>query len=125
VIYDQYGLRRPGTALTDIFWGRSLYFRDLNQGLNRSITGVGYYVNLGYEGPAWSVALNYGEFYPEQLGVPAHDQPIHRGLIKASRYWTPQFETYGIVMVEGERDDGLDTHPRQGVYVIGGVQFSL
>jgi hypothetical protein len=125
VIYDEYGMRRPGTALTDIFWGRSLYFRDVNEGLNLSITGVGYYVNLGYEGPAWSISLNYGEFYPEQLGVPEHDQPIRRGLVKASRFWTPQFETYGIVLVENDRDDGLDTHPRRGVYVIAGMQFSL
>src|SRR5205085_7266157 len=33
-IYDQYGLRKPGTPLNDITWGRSLYYRDLNNGLD-------------------------------------------------------------------------------------------
>ena len=125
VIYDEYGMRRPGVSLDGIFWGRSLYFRDINKGLLQPITGVGYYVNLGYEGPQWSLSFNYGEFYPEQLGVPEHDLPVHRGLIKASRHWTPHFETYGVLLMENDRDDHLDNHPRHGVYVIAGGQFSL
>ena len=125
VIWDEYGLRRPGTVLTDIFWGRSLYFRDLNNGDEVPLTGVGYYVNLGYEGPAWSVSFNYGDFRPEQIGDVRHDTPIHRGLIKASRFWTRNLETYSVVMLENSRDDGLDNHPRKGVYLLGGCQFTF
>lgn len=125
VIYDHHGLRRPGTALTDIFWGRSLYFRDLNKGLNQPIAGVGYYVNLGYEGPLWTLMLNYGEYYPEAIGDERHDAAIHRGLLKASRHWTRHFESYAAILLENDRDDGLDTHPRRGVYVLTGCQFAL
>jgi hypothetical protein len=122
-IYDQYGLRKPGMPLNDIFWGRSLYFRDLNKAYEEPITGVGYYVNLGYEGPFWSLTFNYGEFKPDELGNPAHDEPIRRGLIKASRFWSRHFETYAITLLENEREDNLDSHARKGFYLILGCQF--
>jgi hypothetical protein len=125
VIYDEYGLRRPGTALNDIFWGRSLYFRDLNKGFAVPITGWGYYANLGYEGPCWSITLNYGDFYPGQIGDPRQDLPIHRWLTKASRYWTPQLETYAVLLLENKRIDDLDSTPRKGIYVIFGTQYSF
>jgi hypothetical protein len=125
VIYDRYGLRRPGTDLNDITWGRSLYFRDLNNGFNRPISGVGYYVNLGYEGPQWSWTFNYGEFYPEQLGVPNHDAPTHRGIVKASRHWTPSFETYSVLLVENTLPGAFDGHDRKGIYLVAGLQLSM
>ena len=118
-------MRHPGINLDDIFWGRSTYFRDLNKGLLQPITGVGYYANLGYEGPLWSLTFNYGEFYPEHLGNPDHDQATHRGLVKCSRHWTPHFETYGVLLLENTRHDSLDSDPRQGLYIIAGGQFSL
>lgn len=125
VIYDHHGLRRPGIAPVDIFWGRSLYFRDVNKAFHEPISGVGYYVNLGYEGPSWSLHFNYGDYFPEDIGVPDHDQPVHRGLIKASRFWTPNFETYGIVLVENDRRDSFISYPRQGLDIIFGCQVSL
>lgn len=124
-IYDEYGLRRPGTDPQEITWGRSLYFRDLNNGLNSPINGVGYYLNLGYEGPFWSLAFNYGEFYPEEIGVAAHDIVTRRGIVKASRHWTPHFETYVVTLLETDRDDRLDSHPRDGLYYIIGGQFAF
>lgn len=123
-IYDQYGLRRPGTALNDIMWGRSLYYRDLNNGYHIPITGAGYYVNLGYEGPQWSLMFNYGEFYPEQIGDARHDATTRRGLIKASRHWTENFETYGVVLIENDLPGAFDSSTRQGPYYIVGGQFS-
>ena len=124
VIYDQYGLRRPGIALNDIFWGRSLYYRDLNRGLLRPLTGVGYYVNLGYEGPLWSLGLNYGEFYPTPIGDRRHDAVTRRGLIKASRHWTPHFETYAVVFKENDLVRSFDASTRRGIYVLVGTQFT-
>ncbi len=123
-IYDQYGLRRPGTALNDITWGRSLYFRDLNNGYHIPITGFGYYVNLGYEGPQWSLMFNYGEFYPEDIGDIRHDNPTRRGLIKASRHWTPNLETYGVVMLENDLVAAFDGSLRRGTYLMCGAQFT-
>jgi hypothetical protein len=122
-IYDQYGLRRPGTRLNDITWGRSLYYRDLNNGYHVPITGFGYYLNLGYEGPQWSLMLNYGEFYPEQIGDGRQDLATRRGLMKASRHWTRHFETYGVVMKENNLPGAFDDSTRRGIYVIIGGQF--
>jgi len=124
-IYDEYGLRRSGIEPREITWGRSLYFRDLNDGLNNPLTGVGYYLNLGYEGPFWSLALNYGEFYPRAIGNPNHDINTRRGIVKASRHWTPHFETYAVALIETDRDDMLDSHPRRGLYYIIGGQVAF
>jgi hypothetical protein len=123
-IYDQYGLRRPGTPLNSITWGRSLYYRDLNNGLNQPITGFGYYVNLAYAGPRWMVMLNYGEFYPEQIGNRRQDEVTRRGLIKLSRHWTPHFETYGVVFRENDLALAFDHSTRTGLYVLVGGQFT-
>lgn len=123
-IYDQYGLRRPGVPLNSITWGRSLYFRDLNNGYEIPITGYGYYVNLGYEGPNWSLMLNYGDFFPEKIGDRRQDQPNHRGLIKASRHWTRHFETYAIALLENELPRAFDNVVRGGTYIIAGAQFT-
>jgi hypothetical protein len=122
-IYDQYGLRKPGTPLNSITWGRSLYYRDYSNGLDIPITGFGYYMNLGYEGPQWTLMLNYGEFYPQHIGVPQQDAVTRRGLIKASRHWTQHFETYGVVLLENDLPNAFDSSTRRGTYVIGGCQF--
>jgi hypothetical protein len=125
VIYDNYGLRRPGLTPNDVFWGRSLYYRDLNKAFHEPISGVGYYLNLGYDGPNWSLTFNYGEFFPEQLGIPQHDATSRRGLIKASRYWTPNLETYCVVMVENDLPDSFGLRTRLGQYLLLGMQFTL
>jgi hypothetical protein len=124
-IYDEYGLRRPGFPLDAIFWGRSLYYRDLNDANYDPITGTGYYVNLQYEGPFWSWLINYGEFYPEELGIPQHDAISRRALIKSTTRWTPNFETYGIVMHENDIPNSFAGRKRQGMYLILGCQFTL
>ncbi len=124
-ILDHYGFRRPGFDPNDITWGRSLYFRDLNKAVREPINGVGYYLNFGYEGPAWSLAANYGEFYPEELGVPEHDTATRRGILKASRHWTANLETYAAVLIENTLDEAFGGHDRRGIYVLAGCQFSL
>jgi hypothetical protein len=124
-IYDVYGLRRPFPQ-DDIFWGRSLYWRDVNKGPWQPIHGFGYYVNLQYQSPRWTMLANYGEFYPEQLGIAKHDQTNRRGLVKASRHWTPLFETYAVVMLETDLPQAFaPVKDRNGVYYILGCQFSL
>jgi hypothetical protein len=125
IIYDQYGFRRPGFDPDDITWGRSVYFRDLNKAFHEPITGVGYYVNLGYEGLLWSLAANYGEFYPEELGIREHDTPTRRGIVKASRHWTRHLETYGVLMLENDLPLAFAGHDRRGLYLLAGCQFSL
>lgn len=124
VLYDEYGMRRPGLALTDIFWGRSIYFRESHNPSGGPLTGVGYYIDLGYESACWTCHLNYGDYFPLQtLGVSAHDTAIHRGLIKAAYRITPLWETYGIVLLENDASFGKRS--RTGTAIIAGVQFQL
>lgn len=126
VIYDQYGLRRPGLDLNDVFWGRSLYYRDLNQGLYDPIEGLGYYLNLDYEGEWITTSLNYGEYHPEQIGVAQHDEINRRGLIKASYFFTPQLEFYGIGLIENSiANDFGGREQRKAWGITLGLQYSL
>jgi len=127
-IYDEYGFRDAGFDPNDIFWGRSYYFRDSNRVDQKPLHGFGYYVNLGYEGPRWSLALNYGEYFPlDELGFAAHDTPIHRGLVKASYHLTPNFETYGVALVENSVPYPFTSYSfeRMGSMLIFGCQFSM
>ncbi len=125
-LYDEFGFRRPGFNLDDITWGRSLYFREVNRGLFVPSTGVGYYVNLGYQGPRWMLMLNYGDYFPrQQLGIPARDTPIHRGIVKLSYHFTPNLETYGIALIENDVSLGVGNLVRKGSEVIAGWQWSI
>jgi len=126
VIYDEYGFRRPGYDPNDIFWGRSIYFRDLNRGLMKPLTGVGYYINLNYTRDRLYTMLNFGEFYPnQQLGIVPHDTPVHRGLIKTSYHFTRCFEAYNVLLIENSVPLDIDGRVRKGFEVIAGCQFSL
>jgi hypothetical protein len=125
-IYDQYGFRRPGFDPNDIFWGRSIYFRDSSDGLYDPIEGFGYYVELGYAGDVWSFNLNYGDYFPERIGSVQHDQDIHRGLVKLSWHPVEHFEIYGIALLENDGPLGFATRAsRRGVMAVLGCQWSL
>lgn len=125
-IYDQYGFRRPGFDPNEIFWGRSLYFRDQNDSLYDPIEGIGYYVDLGYAGDCWSFHLNYGDYFPEHIGDVPHDRNNHRGLVKLSWQPVPSFEVYGIALGENDGPLGFATRARRkGAVVILGCQWSL
>lgn len=127
VIYDEYGFKRPGYNVLDIFWGRSLYFRDLSNPAGGPLHGVGYYVNLGYEGATWSTWLSYGDFLPDPIGDIRHDTPNHRGLAKISYHPIPHWEFYSVILAENRApfttDEGRPF--RYGWEVMTGVQFSL
>ena len=123
VIYDQYGFRRPFNP-QNITWGRSIYFRDQNVGWHEPITGVGYYANLGYEGDRWSAMLNYGEFYPRQIGDPRHDVSTKRGIIKLIRHHL-NADFYVMLMLENDVQQAQDNRLRKGANFLTGFQLSL
>ena len=84
------------------------------------------YANLQYQSEGWTFLANYGEFYPEQLGIREHDQTNRRGLVKVAQHWTPLFETYAIAMVETTLPQAFaPSKDRTGIYYIVGCQFSL
>jgi len=124
VIHDEYGFRRPGFDPLDITWGRSIYYRDRNLGLYEPITGVGYYLNLGYCGSCWDASLNYGEYHPQQLGDPRHDTPNRRGIVKVDYRLSPWVDVYSAVIVETAGFIAQDGRPRRGLAVLVGFQWS-
>lgn len=125
VIYDQYGFRRPGYDPDDIFWGRSIYYRDLNKADGEPIKGLGYYINLGFCKDRWSGLLNYGEYYPESLGVEQHDIPNRRGIVKLDYALAQCLGIYGVVMVENGGYIAQDNRPRLTNVLLTGVQYTF
>lgn len=124
-IYDQHGFRRPGFDPLDITWGRSIYYRDLNEGMYDPIEGFGYYVNLGYHGDLWTVMLNYGEYYPEHIGVRLHDITNRRAFIKIVRSFSVHCELYSMLLLENDVPEAQAGRLRQGAEVLAGFQFTL
>jgi hypothetical protein len=125
-IYDEYGLRKPGLGLNDVTWGRSVYYRELNNSFMEALTGFGYYVDLGYRGDKWEWHFNYGDYLPQQtMGIAAHDEAIHRGLIHASYHFTQHFEAYTIALMENEVPLDFAGRVRYGTGLAFGVQFTL
>ena len=130
VIYDEYGLRRPGFDLDQITWGRSIYNRQLNRGLNRPLSGWGFYTNVVYQTACWNWEAGYGEFHPTPLGLNTLDSNIHdavnRRLIgRASRALSENFHTYLMVMLENPLENGLAGRPRHGFYLLSGAEFKF
>ena len=103
-IYDQYGLRRGNEFSPDqMFWERSIYYRDIWPGNDRGIRGLGYYVNFGWTMPVVRLDFNYGEYYPQHIGNPYHDGPIRRGILKGGWRLTRRLEFFHAVMLENRR----------------------
>ena len=122
-IHDKYGIRRPGTSLDDITWGRSLYNRQLNNGLNQPINGNGYYFSLIGQQPRYDWSLSYGEYYPEAIGDLVHDTPVRRGIGQLGWHLTPAADFFASMIVENEID-GLVHQPRaNGVGYLAGLQL--
>ena len=123
VIYDEYGARRPVFDPLEMFWPRSIYYRDQNFADDTPITGVGYYLNLNYQSDTWLWALNYGEFIPKQIGDPLHDVTTRRGIVKASRQYTEMFELYAMVIIENDVANAQAGRTRKGLLYSFGGQF--
>jgi hypothetical protein len=125
VIYDQYGFHRPGFSCNDITWYHSLYYRDQNVAMKKPITGVGYYANLGFQAERWSGMLNYGEFYPEEIGDPLHDVTTRRGIAKLVYHFNPMCDVFSVVMLENDLPNAQEGRTRNGQFVLTGFQASF
>jgi hypothetical protein len=124
-IYDEYGFRRPWFNPADIFWQHSIYYRDLNLRDGAPLTGVGYYVNLGYCAGRWDINLNYGDFFPVPMGNPQHDEANHRGIVKCCYHRTQCLGLYGCALMENSGWIAQLDEPRQGYMVLGGLQYTF
>ena len=122
-IYDEYGFRKTRFDPDDIFWGRSIYYRDLNKAREKPITGAGYYLNLGFTKGRWAGALNYGEYYPESIGNPKHDVTNRRGIVKLDYDLATRLEAYTVVILETSGYIAQCNRPRRGTVVLTGLQY--
>ena len=124
-IYDEYGFRRPGYNPDDIFWEHSIYYRDVNKAPYTPCQGFGYYVNLDYVGERWKTTLNYGEYYPDQLGLPQHDQINRRGLIKGAYRINQVMQSYTAAIIENGGYVAQDNRKRIGFMILTGFQANF
>ena len=70
--------------------------------------------------------FSYGDYFPDKVGIPAQDTPTHRAVLKTSRFFTPHFELYNILLIENTVPIPIETNRfRTGIEVILGAQFSL
>ena len=93
--------------------------------MQKPIVGIGYYLNLGYQGHGWAAWLDYGEYYPQQLGDPNHDRTIRRGIVKTAFTLTSHLHIYSVVIAETGGFVAQDNRRRRGAVVLAGLQWSL
>ena len=124
-IYDQYGFRRPGFDPLDITWRRSIYYRDQNYRLNSPVTGTGYYVDLLCDLKPFTLSLSYGEYFPQELGIPQHDVTQRRGILKGAYAPTPSLQFYAAGVFETAGYMAQAGRPRLGWVVLFGMQWTL
>jgi hypothetical protein len=105
-----------------MFWPRSIYYRDEYNG-GVPITGFGYYANAVYQADRWLAMLNYGEFFPESIGIPQQDNLKVRTLAKFVYFFTPSVQSYTVGIVENGGWIAQDGRPRNGWAVLSGIQY--
>ncbi|MDR1142554.1 MAG: hypothetical protein LBL62_12755 [Planctomycetaceae bacterium] len=126
-IYDEYGLRRSFNP-ADIFWEKSIYYRQINKADGVPIIGFGYYIDLNYRQGAFLFDLNYGEFYPEQLNrqdYPQHDFVNRRLLTKIGWNFNQFLQWYGAIIIENDNYIAQEGRPRRGLYFLSGIKFEF
>lgn len=102
MIYDRYGFHREYDE-NDIFWPTSIYYRDVFYQWKTPISGVGGYINLMYRSSKWILNLNYGEYYPQEIGNIYHDTPNRRGIVKVACNLSEDFWVYVVGIIENQR----------------------
>jgi hypothetical protein len=123
VIHDKHGLRRPGTSLDEINWGRSLYNRQLNNGLDRPIEGNGAYISLIGQQPRFDWSLGYGEYRADRLGDLIHDTPVRQGMGQVAWHLSPAADFFSSVLIENTVN-GTAHRPRsEGILYLAGLQM--
>lgn len=125
MIFDEYGFRRPGHSQLDIFWGRSIYNRDIHNPSGEPLSSVGYYADLGYQGERWYLGFNYGVNDPVAVGNALHDQKINRGMIKTVYSLAPGFDFFGVFLLENGGFPAQANRDRKGELIYTGFQASF
>ena len=134
IIYDEYGLRRPGFDPEQIFWTRSIYYRQIHhhrtvsRGRLAPITGWGGYVDLTYHHHTCFFSINYGEYHPEKLrnpDYPQHDIVNRRFLVKFGWDFTKHLQWYNAVIIETGDYKAQLGRSRRGYAYMSGVKLEI
>ncbi len=123
-IYDEYGFRKEFNS-NDIFWGKSLYYRDQFFKSETPITGIGGYLGLRYHNKKFILDLNYGEFHPEEIGDPYHDPPVKRGILKIIYNFTKEFNLFAGILIENDRLRESVFSGAEGFAYLAGLKFAI
>jgi len=124
--YDQHGFVHNFAMLGDpLGLGvRDLYGRDVFKGDNQPIWGLGFYTGLRYRKDRLMIDGCYCFYYPEQIGIPYHDAPIHQGVLKAAYSITPHFQIFSFGIVENYRPKENSTIQKYNPYAFqNGLQL--
>jgi hypothetical protein len=125
-VYDEYGFGRPGFDPMQIYWTKSIYYRDVSSGQQGvPCTGIGYYVDIDYAEGRWDATLDYGEFYPLSTGTAPNQRIERRGMLKVAYQWAQPLQTYTVLMLENDGYVAQLNSARSGVVFLQGFQFTF
>ena len=123
-IWDEYGFHRP-FDVEDIYWPRSLYFRDIFYQYKTPIKGKGGYINLLYSSKKLIFNINYGEYYPQKIDHPLHDPPIKRLVGKIAYNFIKDFRIYFTGLVENQREEESWSSGAKPYALLLGLEYNL
>jgi hypothetical protein len=101
---DQHGLYRdPNAGNLQEFNSLSLYGLDAYRGFDEPIYGAGFDAGAVYRYSRLMMNWNYGIYFPQHIGIPTQDAPVHRGLVKCSWDLTRRLQFYAALIFENSR----------------------
>jgi hypothetical protein len=121
-IYDEHGGYHEFDP-NQIFWEHSIYYREVNKGVHSRITGVGWYVDCLYRGDKWLLEFNFGQYYPERIGIPQHDAVNHRGIVRVGYDIVKHLQIYNVLMIENGLPDAQAGRDRKPWVEMIGLQY--
>ena len=127
IIYDEYGMYHEIDP-NDIFWRKSIYYRQINKAEHFPITGWGGYIDLSYNYNPWFFSLNYGEYHPERLRkpeYPQHDLVNRRFVAKIGWNFTKHVQWYNALLFETKGFIAQDGRLRRGTALLSGVKMEF
>ncbi|MCC6124925.1 MAG: hypothetical protein IT426_08185 [Pirellulales bacterium] len=122
VIYDEYGFYHDFDP-NSIFWEHGIYYREVNKDVHARLSGVGWYVDCLYRGERWLFEFNYGQYHPEQLGIPQHDAVKQRGIVRIGYDITERLQIYNVVMIENSLPNAQAGRDRKTWVEMLGLQY--
>jgi hypothetical protein len=121
MIYDQHGYHQKKGEENNT---TSLYYREIYFNGN-AISGIGGYLDLGYKDDNWDIHLNYGEYHPEKIGNPYHDDSNKRLMINVVYRILPEIKVFTSVLLENDRSEEAWRKEQSPLGYMIGVQYTF